>query len=255
MKKAFLFYTVFFELVFVKTGAGMENASILALAHSALTNLNIFTTRGVGGWQETGILGRYNIEDKARVDIERLNRDNVESMLGYCRAYFVGSHYETAEYWKQIPELKHENITKGALKKYHEKVCINMMREYGGTAYQANVFAFITSTDVSVAESRRIFNDFLGNTDHVISNGLTHKYTLEDAYIILHMHPRVHWWSSYTSKDHEVYVNLIAMALKTLVNGGEFQMTISQNFDRTAVLESVVKDYFSRFILSKPKTD
>lgn len=97
----------------------------------------------------------------------------------------------------------------------------------------------------------KILDSVLRNNDGKrLSMGLSHEYSLEEAYIILHMHPSFRFWDHISQEKWDTYVNMVAGALNTVTNDGK-AISLRENFNRQAILKAVVEEYFNKFLLDK----
>lgn len=214
-------------------------------------NRSVFSSGSIDDkWKDDGINGRYSPRSILPIVKQlRKNEYDINSMLGCGRCYFI---------WQQninyLPFLSKDNIRGDAMKMFYENRVNKIKSDIKVSDEEARKLAFVVCSNVSWGECRRIFGDFLGNRDnkYTLSMGLTHKYTLEEAYIILHIRPSYWFWGGPTTKELEMYTNLIAGALNAVTQGGaSSNITLDENFSREETLRSIIRAFFDKFISKK----
>ncbi len=221
-----------------------------AIGYRLLNHINAFDSGPSKSWKDDGIQGKYSSDSSTKelaVQKWQERSFDVESMLGYCRTNFTGS-----QTLGRLPLLQPDNIRTEKLRDFFECNKDYMKTKFGLSETNAQKLAFVTCFDVNAKTFREILISISGNRNgDVVKGGLTRSYTLEEAYVILHMHPRFHFWESFSKDERMVYVNLIAGALNAIIHGGDGS-TIQINDrcpDPCVALKSVVDSYFEKFIV------
>lgn len=249
MKKKFmLFYTIVVVFNCGFSSCVNRDIPVYAASYRALHNFAAFGSEQVGIWKDRGILGGYTARNKNLATQEwKKESFNIESMLGYCRENFICSQSLSCSL-----SLNPENMKTEKLRDFFECNKDYMKTKFGLSETNAQKLAFVTCFDVNAKTFREILISISGNRNgDVVKGGLTRSYTLEEAYVILHMHPRFHFWESFSKDERMVYVNLIAGALNAIIHGGDGS-TIQINDrcpDPCVALKSVVDSYFEKFIV------
>lgn len=222
----------------------VEGMSTKILGYRELKRFRAFSEISTGIWRNGGVTGEYSARDSS-LAVAQLNADyDVESMLGYCRSHFLYSVR-----LNEMPQLDEENISSRAMKAFYRRNVKKIQADVQASEEQAKKLAFVTCFDISWRNCLKIFDSVLGNSEKKWSMGLSHYYSIEEAYLILHMHPYFVFWGKLAGNS-EKYVNMIAGALNAIVHDGA-AITLREHFDRRNVLKAVVEDYFDKFILNK----
>ena len=219
-----------------------------ALGYRDLKRVAFFGKESTGVWNNGGVAGGYSLRDGS-LAVKQLGdeqRRDIESLLGYCRCHFIYSVRLDSTL-----QLNESNISGNAMKAFYERNVKNIESDTKISKKQAKKLAFVTCFEAGWKECMKILDSVLKNSDGKrLSMGLSHKYSLEEAYIILHMHPSFMFWNHISREEWDAYVNVVAGALNTVTNGGE-AIPLREYFNRQAVLVAVVGEYFGKFLLDK----
>lgn len=231
--------------------AAIADASCIDIAgYREVRRFKCFASIANSAWKNDGIAGKYSSSHRL-IALAHFNTDcDTESLLGFCRSFFLCSTRLAS-----AKQLRVENISGDALRALYQKNVKSIQSDLNVSNEEAQKLAFITCFDASWSECIDALNSVLGNGRNRRSMGISHKYSLEDAYVILHMHPNVYFWHYFTSpsEDMELYVNAIAGALNTIMNSNP--IILDEHFNRQTVLKLIVREYFDKFILqSKTKS-
>lgn len=218
-------------------------------------NTKVFRSSSTGEWKNRGITGQYSSSDMPLV-VKQLRQGeyDIGSMLGYCRCCFI---------WLQninnLPHLSKDGIRAEAMRVFYQNRVNKIKFDLRISDEEAQKLAFVVSSSVSWRACRDLFNDFLGSAKNsAVPTGLTHSYTLEEAYIILHVRPTFLLWGP-TAKEFEIYTNLIAGALnavtseKTDSTKKAKKAVLDKESGREGTLKSIVRAFFDRFIFKEKR--
>lgn len=224
----------------------VKGMSTEALGYRTSKRLDSFGSVSTKTWKNDGVAGRYNLCDTSSVLFRFNEAFDIESLLGYCRCHFIYSVRLDSTF--QLTEL---NISGNVMKAFYERNVKKIEADIKLSEKQAKKLAFVTCFDVGWKECMKILDSVLGNNDRkILSMGLSHEYSLEEAYIILHMHPSFRFWDHISQEKWDTYVNMVAGALNTVTNDGK-AISLKEPFNRQTVLKSVVEKYFNKFLLNK----
>ncbi len=250
MKKIiFMAYSIIFLFYFnIVESMKYRSMSLEVSWYCALNNIEAFGAQSVGVWKNNGIMGQYSSADMPLAIKQLKTNYDVESMLGYCREYFISSQKINTLF-----PLREDNISSEELKIFYQKNVEKIKHDLNISESQAQQLSFVVCANVNWKDYHTIVNSFLGNKEgNTISMGLTHRYTIEDAYIILHMRPYFWFFRKFNKKEQDMYTNLIAGALNRIIHIENYEpIILGEHFNRQTVLKSVVEDYFNKFIIKK----
>ncbi len=166
-------------------------------------------------WQSHGILGRYcgRSTEAVRQKLKSFSYSPVptDSLIGFCKAHFVLS-LNIMHYWSLPLDSSRLSEQLGLIWQKNATTIQSTVKEI--TEEQAQKMAFVTVTDTTWSEC-------IGACRSVATEGpFSHKYSLEDALMILHMYPQIGFFEKYwiPSEDMEFYTNCVAGALNSLMD-------------------------------------
>ena len=165
--------------------------------------------------KNNGMFGEYylaSIKD-VRQRVRSFLSDPVptDSLIGFCKAHFVLSLL-----WKNCWSLRPDpsKLNEQLYFIWQKGTKDILSNAEGATEEQARKLAFATVVDTTWIEC-------INACRSVATEGpFSHKYSLEDALMILHMYPQIGFFEKYwiPSEDMEFYTNCVAGALNSLMD-------------------------------------